>query len=88
MNLVTLSSQNQITIPAVYLREFGLGAGGKFLVDKKENKLVFEPVKGSIVDELAGSLTKFVPKSKLGKSWKEIKVETDKVRLKDLAGKW
>ena len=88
MTLVTISSQNQITIPADYLRDLGLKPGEKFLVDKKNNTLVLDPVKGSITYQLAGSLTKYVPKSKLGKSWKEIMAETNKARIKDLAEKW
>lgn len=64
MTLVALSTQNQITIPALYLHQFGMKAPGKFLVDKKDDGLFLKPIKGSIVDELAGCLTKFIPKNR------------------------
>lgn len=64
MTLVTISSKNQITIPVDYLRALDLKPGERFLIDKRDEKLVFEPVRGSIIDELAGSLEKFIPVNK------------------------
>jgi len=64
MTLVTTSSKNQVTIPAAYLRDLGLKPGEHFLIDNKGKELIFKPIKGSIVDELAGSLEKFIPADK------------------------
>lgn len=67
MNIVTLSSQNQITLPV----GLGLIPRERFLVDKQGGKIVLEPINGSLVDELVGSLEEFIPKDK-----KNIPVET------------
>ena len=79
MTLVTISSKNQITIPVEYLRALGLKPGKRFLVDKKNDELSLMPVRGSIVDELAGSLEKFIPEDR-----KAISVE-DAIKLGKLA---
>ena len=79
MTLVTISSKNQITIPVEYLRALGLKPGKRFLVDKKNDELSLKPVRGSIVDELAGSLEKFIPEDR-----KAISVE-DAIKLGKLA---
>ncbi len=63
----------------------GLIPRGKFFVGKQGSKIVLEPIQGSITDQLAGSLTKYVPKNKLGKSWKQIMAETQKIRAKHIA---
>ena len=81
MNIVTLSSQNQITLPM----SLGLIPRGKFFVGKQGSKIVLEPIQGSITDKLAGSLTKYISKDKLGKSWKVIMTETQKIRAKHIA---
>lgn len=81
MNIVTLSSQNQITLPV----SLGLVPRGRFFVGKQGSKIVLEPIQGSVTDQLAGSLTKYISKDKLGKSWKQIMAETQKIRAKHLA---
>lgn len=65
MQLVTISSQRQITIPANMLEELGLEEKDKLFLTIEEKKLVAQPKKGSMVARLAGSLNHLVPKSKL-----------------------
>jgi len=88
MKLVTISSKNQITIPAEYLRSLGLSSSSKVLVEKKNKKILLTPVKKSIVDEVAGSLTHLIPKGKLGKTLKGIDEGTRNAVVKHLAKKW
>ncbi len=65
MQLVTISSQRQITIPISMLEELGLAGKDKLLLTVEENQLVAKPKRGSMVARLAGSLNHLVPKSKL-----------------------
>ncbi len=71
MQLVTISSQRQITIPVGMLEELGLEGKDKLFLTIEEKKLVARPRKGSVVDRLAGSLSHLVPK-------KLRKIPTDK----------
>lgn len=87
MNIVTISSKNQITLPAQLLRDLGLAPKKKLIVQRQSDAIVMQPLKKSVASELAGSLTKYVPKSKLGKSWKEIMEETKKIAAKELVEK-
>ena len=65
MQLVTISSQRQITIPVNMLEELGLEKKDKLFLTIEEKKLIALPRKGSVVDRLGGSLSHLVPKSKL-----------------------
>ena len=65
MQLVTISSQRQITIPVGMLEELGLEGKDKLFLTIEEKKLIARPRKGSMVARLAGSLNHLVPKSKL-----------------------
>ena len=87
MNIVTLSSKYQVTLPMVMVRQLGLGPQSKLFLDQEEETVVLKPIKNSIVAETAGSLNKYVPVSKLGKSWAEIMAETKKITARKLAGK-
>ena len=71
MQLVTISSQRQITIPADILSQLGVDKKDKLFLTVENKKLVAHPKKGSVVDRLAGYLNPLVPKSKL-------KISTDK----------
>lgn len=85
MNIVKISSKNQITLPVKLLKDLGVGTNDKLLLEKKDNVLVVKPVSGSVVDELAGSLTKYIKPEKLGKSFSEIRKETQKIVARKLA---
>lgn len=65
MQLVTISSQRQITIPADMLGQLGVNKKDKLFLTIEEKKLIAKPQKGSAVKRLAGSLSHLIPKSKL-----------------------
>jgi len=65
MQLVTISSQRQITIPVDMLGQLGVDKKDKLFLTIEEEKLVAKPQKGSVVDRLAGSLNHLVSKSML-----------------------
>lgn len=54
MKEVTISSKNQITLPAKLMRELGLKPGQKTYIQKSGKKLIINTV--SAVDAYAGSL--------------------------------
>ncbi|MBU0569980.1 AbrB/MazE/SpoVT family DNA-binding domain-containing protein [Patescibacteria group bacterium] len=82
MKIVTISSKNQITIPKDMLLALDLKAKSKAIVEKKDGVLTFTPIKGSVVEETAGSLRKYVHPSKLGKSVAEIEDAVGKIIAK------
>ena len=85
MKIATISSKGQITLPRSLLRELDIKPKQKVFVQGTNGSLVIKPMKKSIAEELAGSLTKYVHTSKLGKSWEEIIEETKKKVAKKLA---
>ena len=54
--LTTISSKNQITLPAHILREMGLGAGDRLAISKEGNRLVLHPRPKDWVAYYGGSL--------------------------------
>lgn len=87
MRVVTISSKNQISLPISLLRELNLKPKNKVLVKRADGYIMLEPIQESIVEELAGSLTKYVDRKKLGKSFSEIMLETKKRSAARLAKK-
>lgn len=87
MKIVTISSKRQITLPAVMLSQLGVGPNSKLMIEERENNLTLKPIKTSVVDEVAGSLHKFVPPSKRGRLLEEIMRETKRIVAKKLATK-
>lgn len=85
MKITTVSSKKQITLSNEELIHLGVTPHGKVSIEKKGDFLVIKPIHGSVVEELAGSLTKFVPASKQGKSLDEIMEVTKKRVAKQLA---
>lgn len=85
MQIVTISSKNQITLPVNLLRNFGLSPAKKLLVDVEKGHIVLRPLKKTIIGETAGSLTPYVTAAKLGRTWAEIIRETRKTVSKRLA---
>lgn len=71
MQLVTISSQRQITIPVYLLNQLGVDKKDKLFLSIEKHKLVAKPRKGSIINQLAGSLNHLVAKSKLKITTKE-----------------
>lgn len=87
MRVASISSKQQITLSKDELSALGLGKGAKVLVLKKEGVLSIKPISVSIVEQVAGSLTKYVDKSKLGKPFSEILEVTKKRAAAHLAKK-
>ena len=85
MKLVTISSKRQITIPKDLLESLGLEAGDKAVLQRQKAYLSVKPVGKSIVEQTAGSLSKYIHPSKLGKSLKETQ---QKRALEDLILKY
>ena len=54
--LTTISSKNQITLPAQLLREMGLGAGDRLAVQREGNRLILRPRPKDWVEYYGGSL--------------------------------
>lgn len=87
MKIVTLSSKNQITIPNDLLISLGARSVNKFLLKQDNDVIIMRPLKTSIVDEVAGSLTKYVSLDKLGVSFEKIMEETKRITAEKLAKK-
>ena len=87
MHIATISSKNQITLPAKLLAELQVRPKQRVLIEKKKGILTVKPLKRSIVDEVVGSLTKYVDPKKLGKPWNEIMEETKRLAAQELAKK-
>lgn len=87
MRIVTLSSKRQITLPVYMLNSLGIEPRSKILIEEGKENITLKPLKRSIIDEVAGSLSKFVPASKKGKFFSEIMEETKRIVAKQLAQK-
>lgn len=85
MNIVTISSKNQITLPKDLLASLGVGVKSQLLIDKESENIVLKPLKKSIVEEVGGSLRKYIDPKKLGVPFSEIMEETKKIVARKLA---
>ena len=85
MNIATVSSKRQITLSKNELELINLEKGGKLIKHVQDGRIVLEPLKTSIVDEVAGSLSKFVKSSLKGKPFEEIIRVTKKRVARKLA---
>lgn len=88
MHIVTISSKSQITIPKKLLSSLDIKPKQKVLIEKSNDTLLLKPLKKSVVDELAGSLNKYIDPKKLGASWETIMDETKKEVAKHLVQKY
>lgn len=87
MRVTTISSKQQITIPMELLLALNMKPQGKVLLEPDGKKLVIRSLKNSIVEETAGSLTKYVRPAKLGKPFSEILEITKKKVAGEIARK-
>lgn len=87
MRIVTVSSKRQITIPVQMLNSLGIEPNERILIEEGKESITLKPMGTSIVDEVAGSLSRFVPASKKGKPFSEIMEETKRIVAKKLAKK-
>lgn len=60
MKLATISSKNQITLPVDILKELGLKAGYKVMIQKEtgQKKITLSPAPQNMTDYFAGSAQK------------------------------
>lgn len=86
MHLATVSSKNQITLPVAMLGMMGVKSGDKlFLRMDSRKRFVAQKSKGDdIVDQLAGSLNKFVKPELRNVSWEEV-MRVTKIKM---SAKW
>lgn len=85
MRIVTVSSKNQITLPKKDMEALAIKPSSKLIVEKKGGSLTLVPVRGSIVDELAGCLKPYTDPKKLGVPFEEVMEETKKIVARKLA---
>lgn len=85
MNIATVSSKRQITLSKNELELINLEKGGKLIKYVKNGRIILEPLKTSIVKQVAGSLSKYVEPSLKGKSFEEIMRVTRKKVARELA---
>ena len=78
MNIVTISSKRQITLSKNELELINLGIAGKLIKYVQNGRIILEPSRMSIVDQVAGSLSEYVKPSLKGKSFDEIMRVTKK----------
>ena len=83
MITATISSKNQITIPKLLLESLNIKSGDRVLVGEKNKKIFLEPVRGNLVDRLAGSVV--VAPEKRGVPFRRVIAETRKMVAKRLA---
>ena len=60
------------------LRDMDFGPGDKLIVRRMGDSIGLEPIKGSVVKELSGSLKEYVPKNKLNTPWKKVILQARK----------
>lgn len=84
MNIVTLSSKRQITLPNHLLLSIGVKPQSKMLIRIEKDTLVIKPLGMSVVKEVAGSLSKYVPAVKRGVPFAKIMKETQKKAAEEL----
>ena len=69
MQIATITSKNQLTLPVDIVRKIGLKIGQKVIVSEEGGKVVITPAE-DLVEELAGSLK--MPKKWKGEGMEEI----------------
>ena len=69
MQIATITSKNQLTLPVDIVRKIGLEVGQKVIVSEEGGKVVITPAE-DLVEELAGSLK--MPKKWKGEGMEEI----------------
>lgn len=87
MNIVTISSKRQITIPNQLLISIDARPRDKMIVKAEKGTLRLKPLKTSIVQQVAGSLSKYIPASKRRVPFSKIREETQKIVAAELAKK-
>lgn len=87
MKITLLSSKGQITIPRELQKALNIAPRSKIALYPQKRILILKPLKTSIVEQTAGSLTRLIPKDKLGISYQKILEQTKKITAHKLAQK-
>lgn len=69
MQIATITSKNQLTLPVDIVRKIGLKSGQKVMVSEEKGKVIITPGQ-LLVEELAGLLK--MPRKWMGKNMDEI----------------
>ena len=85
MQIVTISSQRQITLPERLLAEIDVEKRDKLVLRVESGTIVAEPVRSSVVEEVAGSLLNKIPAAKRGKPFKVIEQKVKDIAARELA---
>lgn len=72
MQITTISSKRQLTLPKDMLLKLGLDLGSKVILQGREEDILIRSLKKSIIEDLAGSLTRYISTDKLGVSYGKI----------------
>lgn len=86
MQVATISSKRQITLPKDLLLSFGIKPGAQVLLHTQKEGVLVQPLKKSIVEEVAGSLSSYIPSSKRNVPFPRIMEETRKKTAMKLVG--
>ena len=82
MVTATISSKNQIVLPKHMLVSLGIGAGDRLIVSSDDKEIRIKPVRGSVIDLVAGSIK--VAENKKGLPFEKVLEETKKRATKKL----
>lgn len=88
MNLVKVSSKNQITLPVAVLKNLKISSGSRLSLEEKEGILILSPQRISFARQSAGSLKKYISEGKTGVPFDEVQKETYKLVSARLAKKY
>lgn len=84
MKITLLSSKGQITIPRDIQQSLNMAPRMKIALYPQKDALLIKPLKTSIVEQVGGSLLRYIPASKRGLPFSQIREETKKIVAKDL----
>lgn len=87
MQITTISSKGQITLPKHLLSLLGINPGERILIEEQGKTILIKPMRYSLVDKVAGSLRKYIPVSKRNLPFPQIMQETQKKTAAKLARK-
>lgn len=87
MQISLLSAKGQITIPKKIQKELQIGHRSKLAIYPQKDAIIIKPLRSSITEQTAGSLTRFIPKDKRGVSFEKVLEETKKMAASQLATK-
>lgn len=84
MKYTLLSSKGQITIPKQIQQELNIGYRSRLVLYPQKDGLLIKPLKTSVTEQTAGSLTHLVPKNKRGIPYSKVLEETKKIVAREL----